>query len=172
MGSHFMTLYACDPDALVAKVGSGDPGQTPGDAPEEAGPFLDQLIQGAYPRADEHDDAPELIRAFELLCKALDPNGTAIEMYEDEDESPELYRFCWAEWDGDDPFELPFSPHGVPAVTYHGPAATERWAKIFTELRDTEWNEDMIAGEDLDELISALDSAASRGTGVFLFLEY
>ncbi|GAB1643190.1 hypothetical protein [Krasilnikovia sp. MM14-A1259] len=183
MGSNFMSIYVCDMDEVSRAVGCRDQAVArslieTADEPltssmEHA---IHALVERSYsrdPKTFQHETGPAVIRAFERVCAISSSASVTVEMYDDEEESPLLWNFIWDEWDGDDTLELPLSPHGVPAVTWHGPARTTRYLAAFEELRSSGSSDEEYLGEDeIDEIIEALQSAGAEGKGVFVFVEY
>jgi hypothetical protein len=181
MGSHFMRIHPIDLPTLGRVLGSNDPellgmlcpkaGASP---KKKAARAMRDLISGAYatayPRGEEHPDAAYLIQALEGLCRHLGGKAIAIEMYDDEDESPELCHFIW---DGGNPLGLPHSPDGVPAVTWRGPSEIANHLAIFTDLKSAgTWNTRFLPAAELDGIIRDLERAQDRSQGVFVFVDY
>ena len=130
MGSHFVTLYVCPLEKVRAMVGSHDRDllhQIDKDRRKEQEQALNELIDGTY-KKEENPRAGALIRAFEQLCKSASTHSVNIEMYDDEEEAPLLWRLCW---EGEDSIELPMSDDGTPALTYHSPDGTQALLKNF-----------------------------------------
>lgn len=121
----------------------------------------------------EHPDGQHLVRAFAALCRYFANKTATIELYEDEDESRLLWFLCWDEWDGDDPFQIPLSPHGCPSVTFHGP---DRLTAINEELQKVRAQDNSysnhISDEELTSLIEFIDQAIVDNQGVFAHIEY
>jgi len=141
MGSHFLTLYAAPLDKVSAIVGCKDAEKLTAlgiaeDADER--PYIERLIQGQYardPETFEAEDGAELVRALAVLCEKTASAQVTLELYEDEEETPDLWAFIWSEWEPADPFELPLSPDGAPAVTYKDPAVAADWLRRFEAVK-------------------------------------
>ena len=181
MGSHFMKIHPMHLGTVAEIIGSNDPsllrslcetsGATRGDADRLA---MAELIGGRFTSSDhhlgEHPNAPTLIRALDRLCEYTSQPAPAIEMYDDDERSPLLWEFIWR---GGNPLGLPRSPHGVPAMTWHEPSETARYAMRFTDLKSSgTWNRECLSDAELDEIIRLVRQAKTANLGVFVFVEY
>ena len=183
MGSKFISIYAADLAEVGKHVGSGDADLVRWLSQEQTEPMsedereaLDALVSGDYPRFEgddpEYEQADDLIRAFEFLCEHACVVRDTIEMYDHEEETPLLWEFLWSEVDGDNPFELPYSEYGTPAVAWHTPARVMDYRARFAQWRaGGEVNERFIGLHELDGLIAILERAVEGGHGAFVFYE-
>lgn len=172
MGSHFVTLHVCELKSLQELVGSSDRSVLNViDAPKrkEYERELTELINGSFEK-DGNERAGQLIRAFELLCKVVSRKSSTIEMYDDEEQSPLLWRLCW---EGEDGVELPFSEDGTPAVCYHPPEAVTSLTDEFNALQAKGgYDPRYLDSNSLAELLEILRAAKSSRCGLFAFIEY
>jgi hypothetical protein len=172
MGSHFVTLHACSLEQLRAWVGSRDRtllNRIAGDERQTHEQALIELIDGTYD-TEESERAIEMIRAFELLCKLASSHSVTIEMYDDEEESPLIWRLCW---EGEDGIELPVSEEGTPAATYHSAESTQALLHEFEKLQKSGGYEaQYLTEESLAEIIKALEIAEASKSGIYGFVEY
>jgi hypothetical protein len=58
------------------------------------------------------------IRAFQALSELSSKPRITLEIYDDDEKTPELWNFIWSDWEPTEAFNLPLSPFGAPAVTY------------------------------------------------------
>lgn len=176
MALHTITIIPCDHEALVGWMGSTRIAEVEYASPTDPDELrhLELLGSRAYTRDEgswESPDAPELIRAFRRVCEHVGGPASSIEAYEDEEETLTLWNLVWSEWDGTDVLELPLSPHGVPAVTWHGPQKVLEFLSEFTDASIPR-NAEFLSDQQLRSLLAALSNASKRGLGVFVFVEY
>jgi hypothetical protein len=172
MGSHFVTLHVCELKTVQGMVGSSDRAildRIDGAGRKDHERELVELIDGTF-EIDGNERAGELIRAFELLCKLVSTHSATIEMYDDEEESPLLWRLCW---EGEDGVELPFSEYGTPAVCYHPLEAVDSLTREFSSLqKEGGYDPKYLDSKSLVEILKTLHAASSAGCGLFAFVEY
>jgi hypothetical protein len=179
MGSHFLTLYVAPLEKLSAIVGSKDLAKLDAlSIAEEAAErqYIDRLIQRDYARDKdtfEAEDGAQLIRALAALCEKTASTRATLEIYDDEEETPELWNFIWSEWEPEDPFELPLSPDGSPAVTFKDSHAAAVWLSRFERVKEAGgYDSRYLNAGDLATLIRLLQEAVQQSAGVFAFIEY
>jgi hypothetical protein len=179
MGSHFLTLYVAPLGKLSIIIGSKDLanlaalGIAEGSAER---PYIEKLIQRDYvrdPETFEAEDGAPLIRALAALCKKTATTSVTLELYEDEEETPELWNFIWSDWEPEDPFELPLSPNGSPAVTFKDSKAAAVWLSRFEKVKKAGgYDSRYLSSDDLARLILVLQEALKQSSDVFAFIEY
>jgi hypothetical protein len=178
MGSTYVSIYLADPREAVRRVGSGDRAlfeHLTRDTDPALSDCMRLLIDGGYtrlPKASRSQLAPGLIQAFQVLCHDLCRLTASIEVYDDEDETPLLWKFLWSDWDGDDPLRLPYSPFGVPAVTWHGSGRIATYYHQFASLRASGgYDPRYLDPAALDGLINLLSAAVAMNSGAYVFAE-
>ena len=144
------------------------------DAPER--PYIEQLIRRDYardPDTFEAEDGAHLVRALAALCEKTASKKATLELYEGEEETPELWNFIWSEWEPENPFELPLSPYGSPAVTFKDSHAAAVWLNRFETVKEAGgYDSRYLNADDLATLILILQEAVQQSAGVFAFIEY
>jgi hypothetical protein len=107
------------------------------------------------------------------LCKKTATTSATLELYEDEEETPELWNFIWSDWEPEDPFELPLSPNGSPAVTFKDSQAAAIWLSRFDKVQKAGgYDSRYLSSDDLARLILVLQEALKQSSDVFAFIEY
>ena len=179
MGSHFLRLYVAPLEKLSAIVGSKDLAKLAalGIADDDAErPYIERLIQRDYardPDTFEAEDGAQVVRALAALCEKTASKKATLELYEDEEETPELWNFIWSDWEPGDPFELPLSPDGSPAVTFRDSDAAAEWLSRFERVKEAGgYDSRYLNAGDLATLILMLQEAVQQSAGVFAFIEY
>lgn len=175
MGSEFMSVYVSGVEPVRGLVGarSADAvaravGLVPDD-PE----LVRRLVYAEYPRGEECDDAVELIRACAALIAGCSPHAVTLEFYDDPEQAPLLWEFVWSQTAGCDPFELPLSPYGAPAIAYRDPrVAADFLARFETARNKQEIPPRCMAPDEVDTLIATLRRAVEAREGVWVYREY
>jgi hypothetical protein len=172
-------MYRTALDGLASIVGSHDPAKLAAlgfAEDDDARPYLEKLIQGDYardPDTFEAEDGAELIRALAALCEKTSSGQVTLELYEDEDETPDLWNFIWSDWEPDDPFELPLSPDGAPAVTFKDSNAAAAWLSRFEKVKSAGgYARRYLSPDELDSMLEFLRDTVKQSSGVFAFIEY
>jgi hypothetical protein len=176
MGSHFLTLHVGSP-AAISELMARDSRRAIDQIPDvETRRFAEKIMTGEYTRDPdtwEHPEGHMFVRAFQALSELSSKSRTTLEIYDDDERTPELWNFIWSDWEPAGTFALPLSPHGAPAVTYKDRGAIVKYLNQFKEVRDAGgYDPSLLSPTDLDSLISVLETTAAQGPGVFVFIEY
>jgi len=176
VGSHFLTLHIGSPAGISALM-EGAPQATLEQIPDlETRRFAERIVTGDYSRDAETLEHPEghmFIRAFKALSELSAGSQVTLELYDDDERTPELWDFIWSDWEPTEVFDLPLSPFGAPALTYKDRAAVVKYVEEFKQVRASGgYASELMASAELDALISTLETVAADGPGVFVFIEY
>jgi hypothetical protein len=174
MGSKFVSLYVCDANQVERRVGSGDLAYLKTlDLDAEEVPLVQRLLRREYQRDPETKESPEgtkLIYAFERICAKEAVQQTSLEVYVDEDLTPELWALVTADWSIPDRLELPLSEYATNSVVYLDPKdlLPHREALAARE-RAGDTDEECFPPESLRECLALLDVALGKAFGVYVF---
>lgn len=174
MGSKFVTVHVCDQAEVLALLAAGDRAWTATlDIDDAHRAALEDLSRRAAQRdveAFSDEDAPIWIEAFERACARASALSVTLEVYDDPDETKELWRFIWSEWSPPDVLELPLSEAGSPHVTYLDANDVAEHRRAFARLVEQGGtHERFFPRSECLRLLSTLDEALGRGCGVFVF---
>jgi hypothetical protein len=137
--------------------------------------FAERIMIGDYsrdPETWEHPEGHMFIRAFQALSELSSKSRTTLEIYDDDERTPELWNFIWSNWEPTEAFDLPLSPFGAP-ITYKDREAIVKYLNQFKHVRESgAYDSNFISATNLDLLISVLETAVVDGPGVFVFIEY
>jgi len=180
MGSHFVAVYVCDLEILGHYIGVSESSKVQ-DILERLRPrchdegqmkALDKVVRKIYkadPETGESADGHDLIRAFRLICEEHLGEQESLEVYEDPDETPTLWKFIF---EGEAPFEIPLSPYGNPAVSWHSPKHATAILDLFKrELEEKRFKKGFLGEEELKSIVQKLSSAQSGNQGALVFYE-
>jgi hypothetical protein len=176
VGSHFLTLHLGSPAGILELL-EKKPLATLNQIPDLATRrFAERIIKGEYtrdPETLEHPEGDMFVRAFHALSELSSKSRITLEIYDDDERTPELWNFIWSAWEPAEAFALPLSPFGSPAVTYKDRGAIVKYLDQFRQVRESGgYDTDFISSRNLDSLISALETVATDGPGLFVFIEY
>jgi hypothetical protein len=176
VGSHFLTLHIGSP-ARISELMEREPLATLNQIPDlETRRFAERIMTGDYgrdPETWEHPEGHMFISAFQALSELSSKSRIRLEIYDDDERTPELWNFIWSDWEPAEAFILPLSPFGAPAVTYKDRGSIVKYLNQFKQVRESGgYDDDFMSATDLDLLISVLETAAVDGPGVFVFIEY
>ena len=176
MGSHFLTLHIGSP-AGISEVMKREPLATLNQIPDlETRRFAERIMKGDYtrdPETLEHPEGDMFVRAFHALSELASESRITVEIYDDDERTPELWNFIWSAWEPAEAFALPLSPFGTPAVTYKDRGAIVKYLDQFKQVRESRgYDSRLLSSRNLDALISVMETVATDGPGVFVFIEY
>jgi hypothetical protein len=176
MGSHFLTLHTGSPDA-ISTLKKKDHRELLDHVKDPAlRDFVVKILEENFTRDSktlEHPDGHHFVRAFEVLSQFVCKQAVTLELYDDDEETPELWNFIWSEWEPEDYFFIPLSPYGTPKVTYKNNQALVKYLDQFKSVRKNGgYQNNFVGPKELDSLISTIESAIHQGLGVFVFIEY
>lgn len=176
VGSHFLTLHIGSP-AGILELMEGEPLATLNQIPNrETRRFAERIKKGDYardPETLEHPEGDMFVRAFRALSALSSKSRITLEIYDDDERTPELWNFIWSAWEPVEAFALPLSPFGAPHVTYKDRGAIAKYLDQFKQVRESGgYDTSFVSSRDLDSLISVLETVAADGPGVFVFIEY
>lgn len=175
MSSHFLTLHIGSPTGISA-LAADRPAVLNQISDIETRRFAERIMNGDYSRDPdtlEHPEGHMFVRAFKALSEFSAKSRVTLEIYDDDERTPELWNFIWSDWEPEEAFGLPLSPFGAPAVTYKDRGAIVKYVEEFKQVRESGgYDTELMASAALDSLITVLETVAADGPGVFVFIEY
>jgi hypothetical protein len=176
VGSHFLSLHIGSP-AKISQLVEREAAATLNQIPDlETRGFAERIMRSDYtldPETWEHPEGDRFIRAFHALSELSSNSRITLEIYDDDERTPELWNFIWSDWEPAGEFALPLSPSGAPAVTYKDRGAIAKYLDQFRRVRESGgYDTGLVSSTVLDALISFLETAVTDGPGVFVFIEY
>jgi hypothetical protein len=179
-----MAVYACDLGVVRGYIGSRDRALVAAAVATEAGSALEDghrqalqaLVDGTFPTdEDEYLDTYGGIMNFalEALCDhASVATAPGLEMYDDRQASPVLYRFLWDPWDGADTLGLTVVDDDLNAVTWRGPGLRDQYLAEFRAVQAAGGYPRCLSEETAGDIVEVLEHAREAGVGVFVFTKY
>lgn len=174
MGSKFISTYTCDIKNIENIVGSNNLQYIEDlNCYDDELPFAKKIVAKSYtrdPNSLESPDAGDLINVFQLICSKECTNKNTFEVYVDDENSPELFKFTYSSWSEPDNLKIPISEWGTPSVTYISPKDLGIHKDSLEKLiMSGDNDEEYISDSDLNILTAQIKEAIDNNHGLFVF---
>ena len=133
--------------------------------------YLEGLIDGRF-ESVESEEVGYLLYAFQKVCETYSPPKATVEIYVEEEQFPEIFKFIYQA--DDPPVSLPTSSYGNPAVVFWPHDEVKRLITVFDSLDfpKIEAMSEHPGGykDEIRELTAVLAFSNASGRGVYVFL--
>jgi len=171
---NFISVYTDEP-RISAAPRSSDPAAIAqilaAHPDDDMASSLTQLVNGRF-ECEESDEAGRVLYAFQKVLETFSPSKTTVEIYLDEDQFPEMWRFAFEA--NNPPVALPTSSYGNPSVAYWPHGDVKTFLSTFRSLDfarlEKATRHPGAYRDEVREILEVLQFADLHASGVYVFI--